>query len=136
MGGGATGARFIAAPSCAGRPCAHGGGAAGACCAISGHDVVTRIVPRAPANSRCRRTANEWVMMLLPNDNVGFCWKRGRRVAASPPIWTDRPADCVGFHALNAIGLMPRTGAWSHSAIAERLVLLHGGKLGDERMLR
>src|SRR5260221_3594672 len=81
-----------------------GGGEPVDCWATSGQHVATRMVPRAPANSRYRRTADERVMMLLPDDDVGSCWERGRPVAARPPVWTDGPArQCLIFHALNAI---------------------------------
>src|SRR3984893_11887396 len=96
-GGGATGASFCAA-SDLGRSAitdwvvgagSGAGAAAGAfvggelapCWAMRGQDVAATTVTRAPATSRCRRTAHEWVMSSSLNDDVALTWE-----AATPRL--------------------------------------------------
>src|SRR4029077_14131359 len=85
-GGGATGASFCAASDFgrsanadwvvgagSGAGAAVGGfvgGELAPCWAIRGQDVAATIVTRAPATSRRRRSAHEWVMSSFLNDDV------------------------------------------------------------------
>ena len=52
---------------------------------------------KAPANSRCRRKADEWVTTLLPGHDVGSCWEPGGNLPRGLRFRQTVLRDSVGY---------------------------------------